>query len=562
MFSSISGRQSRGVIVSAAEAAARERRLRSVWLRRIGALSGRWGAAAAALTVLDGFAAVGFAGGLCWALTSLPGGVRAAAPGAALSLACGLVRGVLGWAALEAGARASHRIKGVVRERVFCAALDLPPGQRASLGETMTAVVEGVEALDGYYARFVPARVAAGVAPLIVAAAMACANVIAGALVFATFAPFVAAMAIAGGAAADEARRQFQALGRLSRLFADRIRALPVLMAYQAEADTAAALGEASEELAGRTLQVLRVAFVSSGALEFFSALSVAVIAVYCGLELLGLLPAFRFAPLDLGRAVFILILAPEAYLPFRRLAAAYHDRQAAEAAVEALIALDGQAPRAIVSPRGGREPPRISFEGVVVRYPGDDRAALDGLDLSVRPGEIVVLKGPSGAGKSTVLNLLLGLVAPTAGRVVVNGADLSVAGRGEVAWVGQAPVVVPGDLAANIALSRRDAPKPSLAKAAELAGLAQIPGGLDRRIDERGGGLSGGELRRLALARAILRDAPLLLLDEPTANLDAAAEAELVPVIQRMAKGRTTLIATHSEAVAAIADRVVELAA
>jgi len=548
--------------VSPGDAAARERWQRSAWLRRVGALSGRFGALAAALTVLDAAAAVGFAGGLCWALTSLPHGLPAAAPGGVLALACGAVRGLLSWAALEAGARASQRIKGVVRERVFRAALDMPPGQRASVGETMTAVVEGVEALDGYYARFAPARVAAVVAPLIVAAAMASVNVIAGALVFATFAPFAVAMALAGGAAADEARLQFEALGRLSRLFADRIRALPMLMAYQAEVDTAAALSEASEELAGRTLRVLRIAFVSSGALEFFSALSVAIVATYCGLQLLGLLPTFRFAPLDLGRAVFVLLLAPEAYLPFRRLAAAYHDRQAAEAAVAALVALESRAPHVLTGAQALREPPRIGFEGVVVRYPGDDRAALDGFDLMVRPGEIIVLKGPSGAGKSTVLNLLLGLVSPTAGRVVVNGLDVSDAGSGEVAWAGQAPVVVPGDLATNIALARRDASVQVLARAAELSGVARIPGGLDRLIDERGGGLSGGELRRLALARAILRDAPLLLLDEPTANLDAAAEAELLPVIRRMARGRTTLIATHSEAVAAIADRVVDLAA
>jgi ATP-binding cassette subfamily C protein CydD len=541
---------------------AHDRREGAAWLKRAGALSGRFGAVAAGLTVLDAVAAIGFAAGLSWALTSLPRGVAAAAPGAALALASGAVRGVLGWAALEAGATASRRIKGVVRDRVFRAALDMPPGERASVGETMTAVVEGVEALDGYYARFAPARAAAAVAPLIVAAAMAGANVIAGALVFATFAPFAVAMALAGGAAADEARHQFEALGRLSRLFADRIRALPVLMAYQAEAATAAALGQASEELAGRTLRVLRIAFVSSGALEFFSALSVAVVATYCGLELLGLLPAFRWAPLDMGRAVFVLLLAPEAYAPFRRLAAAYHDQQAADAAVAALVELESRAPHTLVGARGRHEPPTVAFEGVVVRYPGDDRAALDSFDLAVRPGEIVALKGPSGAGKSTVLNLLLGLVSPTAGRVAVNGADVDDGGRGDVAWAGQAPVVVPGDLASNIALSHRDASAEAIAEAAQLSGAARIPGGLDRRIDERGGGLSGGELRRLALARAILRDAPLLLLDEPTANLDAAAEAELIPVIQRMARGRTTLIATHSDAVAAIAHRVVELAA
>ncbi|MGC1303853.1 MAG: thiol reductant ABC exporter subunit CydD, partial [Caulobacteraceae bacterium] len=460
------------------------------------------------------------------------------------------------------GARAATKIKTAVRARLLRASLDARPGERPPVGETMTQVVEGVEALDGYYARFVPARAAGGLAPLLVVVAMGFASPVAALIELVTFVPFVIAMALAGGAAAAESRRQFEALTRLSGLFADRVRALPVVLAFNAEAGTTGALGQAAQTLADRTLRVLRVAFISSAALEFFAALSVALVAVYCGFDLLGLLPFPTPERLDLGRAVFALALAPEAYQPMRRLAAVYHDRQAAEAAVDGLIGMEGTPRR--VSPRPPAPPaaPAIRFEGVRVVYAGDVRPALDGFNLSLGPGDVVALMGPTGAGKSTVLNLLLGLAQPTEGEITVDGVRLAEIGSVSAAWAGQAPVVTPGTLAQNIALGRREASPDAIAQAAELTGLAGIQGGLTRWLDERGGGLSGGERRRLALARAILRDAPVLLLDEPTANLDARSEAELLSVIARAAYGRTTLIATHSDAVAALAHRVVRLAA
>lgn len=196
-------------------------------------------------------------------------------------------------------------------------------------------------------------------------------------------------------------------------------------------------------------------------------------------------------------------------------------------------------------------QPPSLLFDHVSVIYPGAVTPALGDFTLRVAAGEIVALMGPTGSGKSTVLNLILGLAQASAGVVNVEGGVFA-------AWASQSPVTTPGTLADNIALGRLGASAEDIAEAAHAVGLGCD---LARPIDERGGGLSGGERRRLALARAMLRDAPLLLLDEPTAHLDSRSEAELLPVIARLARGRTTLIATHSDALAALADRIVRLA-
>lgn len=515
---------------------------------------------AAAWTIADVAPATAFAAGLALAVSALERSLAAALPGVILALAAMIGRGLLAQAAATAGARAAAEIKDDVRRAL---ARDVFAGRRPSDGGAVAAVVEGVEALDGYYARFLPARAAAAIAPLLAIAAAAIASpVTAGILIFTLF-PFIVGMALAGTAAAGESRRHFAALERLSGLFLDRVRALPVLLAYQAESRVRADVARASDALAHRTGRVLRVAFASSAIIEFFSALAVALVAVYCGFNLLRLLPFPVPETLDLGRALFVLALAPEVYAPIRRLAAAYHERQAAEAAAPALIRPSVETTVASAGPALGETAPALTFRSVRLAYEAD-APVLDDFDLDVAPGEMIALVGPSGSGKSSLLRLLLGLAPLSGGEVLIDGrplpagAGLAGAGlAGAVGWSGQAPMVAPGDLARNIALARPEAAPSQVERAARAVGLTLD---LNRPIDERGGGLSGGERRRLGLARALLKDAPLLLLDEPTANLDAAAEQALLPVIREAARGRTTLIATHSEALAATADRVVQL--
>lgn len=527
------------------------------------------GAAARGSTLLllgDTLFALAFALGIAGGVTAIAQHVSVW-PWALLMAVSGGGRAACLWGSLHVGSRAAAAAKATLRETTARAALRRPAGS-GSIGALLGAVVDEVEAIDGYVARFLPARRAAAIAPLIVLAAIACASPIAALILVATLIPFIAAMILAGGAAADRSRRQFEALARLSGMFADRVRGLPVILAFHGEARETARLGAASQEVAARTMRVLRVAFLSSASLEFFAALSVALVAVYAGFALLGQLPVPTPEHLDLARAFFVLALAPEFYAPMRRLAAAYHDRQAAETARTRLDAVAAAAMPARPATITVETAPALQFDAVSIRYAGEARDAVHDLSFGVAPGEIVALVGPSGSGKSSVLHALLGLVPLHSGGVTINGVSLGEIGSvaSFAGWAGQMPLVMAGTIADNLRLGRGDASASELDAVATLVGLdgalTRRVGGIEERLDHRGGGLSGGERRRIGLARALLKDAPLLLLDEPTAHLDTAAEAAMIAVIAHACRGRSVLIATHSPALAALADRVIDLGA
>ncbi len=531
------------------------------WLKAVVADGGRTGISAT-LLLLDTIAAIGFAGGLALAITAIVGRIGSVWPGSLLAAVSGLMRGIFSLLAARSGAAGAQQAKLRLRRRVVASALNRAPGSIDTTGTLISAVSDEVDAIDGYVSRFLPARRASAVAPLIVLAVTALASPVAAAILTITLIPFVAAMILAGGAAADQSRRQFVALARLTSRFADRVRALPLVLAFNAQESEAQALARAADELARRTMSVLRVAFLSSGALEFFAALSVAMVAVYCGFALLGLLPFHVPEQLDLGRAFFVLALAPEFYGPMRRLAAAYHDRQSAETAALRLSAL----PRPLVAQDVilTGKPVSLTFANVSIQYPGSDCAAVSGLSFHVPAGSTVALLGPSGSGKTSLLHLLLGLAPLSGGEVRVGDMVWNGSIAPITAWAGQQPLIIAGSIADNLRLACRDATDEALLAAVRAAGLgpmlARREHGIDSVIDQRGGGLSGGERRRIALARALLKSAPLLLLDEPTAHLDAIAEAALIATIKQACEGRTVLIATHSARLAAIADQIVDI--
>ncbi len=524
---------------------------------------------ATVLVIADVVPAIGFAAGLGLSLGALVEAVpwdnptrlgffaamALALPGAALAIVSLILRAALSYFATTVAANASRQTKSGLRRKLMGGLFS----GRLSDSSAMAAVVEGIDTLEGHVSRFTPARKAAAIAPLLLILAAAVVSPFsAGILVF-TLTPFIVGMILTGMAAAAESRKQFEAMERLSGLFIDRVRSLPAILAFQAEANETRRIERSAKELAHRTSKVLKVAFLSSAILEFFSALAVALVAVYCGFNLLRILPFPAPDMLSLGQAFFLLALAPEVYQPMRRLAAAYHDRQAAEAAVSHLMALEQAQPQTPkLAPSVPAQAPSLVYRQVSITY-GDTQPVVKDFNLDAEAGSITVLVGPSGSGKSSLMHLLLGLSPLSSGEVRLGGhlVDGQTDFSPWIAYAGQSPIVIPGTLADNIALAYPQATSRQIFEAAALAGLY---GDMDRRIDERGGGLSGGERRRLGLARAFLKPAPVLLLDEPTAHLDHASEQALLPIIRKAAEGRSTLIATHSDAVTALADTVIQL--
>lgn len=520
---------------------------------------------AALLWILDSLAAALFAAALALSLQMLlERNTYWAVVAAAGMAAAAMLRAALQARAEAAGIAAANAAKQRVRRALFPTLLLTRVRARRLLGEELSTAIDQVSALTGYYGRFQPLRHAAVVAPLAVAALVALASPVSAAILLATLLPFGLAMALAGAAARRAADAQMSALSRLSGLFVDRIRALPILLAFGAEDRVTRQVDAAVRDAADRTYAVLRIAFLSSGTLEFFSAISVALVAVYCGFNLLGLLPFPVPEHLDLPRAFFALALAPEFYLPLRRLSAAYHDKQLGEAAQAAITEREGPAPPA---PTVGLQ--IRPFETIAVEHARIDYGAgrsVGPFSLSLARGELVALTGPTGSGKTSLLHMIVGLAPLSSGTLSADGMPLAPgAANPHIGWAGQHVILLPGTIADNIAVADPQASRDRVAAAASRAGLdlllASRPAGLDTWIDPRGSGLSGGERRRIAIARAVLADRPLLLLDEPTADLDAETAAAIIAQLSALAGTHAILAATHDPALIAAATRRIAIA-
>ncbi|WP_448582687.1 ABC transporter ATP-binding protein/permease [Thermaurantiacus sp.] len=530
---------------------ARPERRKALWLLRN---------AATLLFLADAAAALPFALGLALAVQNLISeqwdGIFLGALLVALS---GPLRATVQARAAAAGVALASKTKARTRAQLYPRLLATGWAQGRLAGAEAATAVSQVEALEGLEARYRPLRTTAAIAPLLIAAVVALASPVAALILVATLVPFAIGMALAGTAARVAAERQLESLSMLTGLFVDRVRALPVILHFGAAPRLATQLEAATREVAERTLSTLRIAFVSGGIIEFFAALSVAMVAVYCGFQLLGILPFHVPETLTLPEAFFALALAGEFYLPFRRLAAAYHDRQVGEAAEAAIAArLEGPPPVKFA--------PQRDFGGLVARKlevapaPG---ARVGPVDLEIGRTGLVALTGPTGAGKSSILFALAGLLPPAAGALALDGGDWPEAGLlGRAAWAGQAVQLFPGTLASNIAAGRDGATEGEVRAAAEAAGLGPLLArrGGDLVIDARGSGLSGGERRRIGLARALLTDAPVLLLDEPTADLDRDAATAVITRLRAEAQQRAVIVATHDPHLIAAAEQVVAL--
>jgi ATP-binding cassette, subfamily C, bacterial CydD len=507
-------------------------------------------------TLLAGIVARAFAG-------AEPAALRTDLVLLALAFAC---RGVLAWAMEVAGRRAAAGVLSELRLALVARRLTAQPAATDGTpsGEIAAVAVQGIDALEGYFARYLPQVVLATVVPLAVVGWVATIDV-ESALVMALTLPLVPVfMWLIGRASEQRTRERWHALRRLSTDFLDVVRGLPTLRSFNRGGAQAGRIGEVSERYRRATMETLRLTFLSGTVLELAATIGVALIAVTVGVRLVG-------GSLGLRAGLTVLVLAPELYLPLRRVGAEFHAAADGLAVADRMLALlDAPALAGCGGLHRAPSPAVVSvrLERVSFSYPTRPGRVLDELDLELAPRETVALVGESGAGKSTVAAVLLGFAAPTSGRVTVGGVDLgecdAAAWRARVAWVPQRPTMVRATIADNVRLGAPAAPDGAVRAAAALAGadafVAALPRGYATIVGDGGRPLSPGERRRIGLARAFLRDAPFVVLDEPTADLDPANVELVARAVRRLGAGRTVLLIAHRPELVAHADRIVRL--
>jgi ATP-binding cassette, subfamily C, bacterial CydD len=476
-----------------------------------------------------------------------------------------LVRGGLLWRSEVVAQRAAEDVKSSLRDRLAAKLVALGPtytrGERT--GELVHRMGEGVEALDGYVARFRPARVLAAVVPVVVGLVVLAIDLWTVTILLVTGPVLVLLLGLIGHRVRDQTRRRERELAWMSAHFLDVLRGLTTLKLFGRSAEQADTIAAIGRRYGSAAMDVLRTAFQTTLVLEWGATAATALVAIEASVRLMA-------GELAFGRALALLLLAPEFFAPIRRLSAEYHAGRAGSAAASRIYEILDVPGRLAAPLVGSGLPSRfdVRFEGVRVAFEDGGRVALDGCSFEISEGSALALVGPTGAGKTTVANLLLRFVEPDAGRVVVGGLPLAridaARWRTRVAHVPQHPYLFHGSVAENLRLGRPDASDDELIAAAMAANahgfVSRLPNGYDTPVGEAGFRLSGGERQRLAIARAFLRDAPLLVLDEPTANLDEESGETVLDALRALARSRTVLLISHRPEPLLVADRIVSM--
>lgn len=496
---------------------------------------------------------------------SLAGHGRAMTPSLALLVSLVAVRAVAVGVIEASGQRIASHVKAQLRRAVVAGLI----GQgrqlgRERTGELVTTTVEGIEKLDAFYRRFVPQVLTTLTAPLLIVLAVAFIDPLSAALLALTAPLIPLFMWLLGNAAARRSRDQWQALTSLGGRFLDTLQGLPTLTAFGRAAEAAMNVNDASDRLRVKTMNVLRVAFLSGFVLELAASLSTAIVAASIGVRLIEGWMTFR-----IGLAV--LLLTPEFYLPFRQLAQRHHAAMEGTAAAERVFAIIDAAaltdvPPSLALPLSASKPLIIFDAGY--SYPDSESPALVGVSATFAPRTLTAIVGGSGAGKSTLLSLLLRLIDLTHGRLELGGRDsreLSPAEwRQHFAFVPQRPRFIHASVAENLRLGRAEASLADLEMAAQWARIddviRRLPDSYDTVIDENASALSGGERQRLAIARALVKDASILVLDEPTSSVDARTEALLNDTLAHVCRARTVIVVTHRLDIIRQADQIIHL--
>ena len=477
-------------------------------------------------------------------------------------LALALLRAICSWASDVSAQKLASDIKGDLRQRLLNHIFDLGPRftRKESTGELLSVVFEAVEALEAYFGQYLPKLALAAFIPISFLIFIYPLDLTT-ALVLTFTAPLIPFfMILIGSATATLTQEQWRVLSQLSARFLDILQGLTTLKIFGRSREQIKIIAELSDRFRDTTMNILRVAFLSALVLEMVATISTAIVAVEIGLRLL-------YGRLIFEQALFALLLAPEFYMPLRSLGARFHMGVAGVTAAKRIFEiLEIEVPiHKYSQPVTLSKIPSLRFLDVHHQYEDRTLAAVKDVSFSLDPGKRVAIVGPSGSGKSTIADLILGFIHPSRGEILVDGHPLETIDpriwRSCLTWVSQEPYLFDGSILENIRLARPDASFDEVHKAAGLAQvdpfIQDLPLGYESQIGERGLRLSGGQAQRIALARAFLKDAPILILDEATANLDPENEILIRRAVGELMRDRSTLMIAHRLSTVFDADQI-----